>query len=160
MDETLLAYIAGVIDADGSITIAVTTPSRNGSTLRYSEKVSLAQVNPQAIDLLREHFGGGLSIQKRRGISRRPLYRWQIGCRKAAKFLEQILPFLRIKRQQAEICLNLHKIKQRGRIANTDLTAPRIRTRKPLVEAEMRSLVKEIRALNNSSRGMADVLSH
>ena len=160
MDEIILAYLAGIIDADGSITITVSTPSRTGSTLRYGENIALGQVNPEAIELLKESFGGGLSIQKPRGISRRPLYRWQVNTRKAANVLKQLLPYLRIKRRQAEICLELHEIKNRGRMANTYLAGSHIRRRKPAVEAEMRDLVKQIRILNGSNRPIADVITH
>lgn len=116
---TLLAYCAGVVDSDGTIGVKRQTYSMriigDSAQPSYSERVCVRQVEPQAIHLLHELFGGYLSVcdpSARRG---KPLFQWQVTDRKAARTLRSLLPYLRIKRAQAENCLALRQIKERSK---------------------------------------------
>ena len=172
MDKSqVFAYLAGVLDSDGSIIIAVDTwrvRTLNRSP-HYSENIGIGQCDPQAIQLFQEMFGGHIRVEEKRGENRRPMYHWGTTDRNAVVVVNELLPFLRIKRKQAELLLALRQIKERGREANTYLEQePRIRqTRwgprpyrrrflKPSVLKEYDGLVKRIRALNDSRYAFAD----
>jgi hypothetical protein len=147
-----LAYLAGVMDSDGSFSIGIDTwrVRTLARSPAYQEITAIAQCEPQAIQLLKELFGGCVSFQKARGPNRRPMLRWQATNKVAIGAVLKLLPFLRIKRRQAEILLALRKIKERGREKNTALTRPHIRTVKPEVLAEMDRLARQIRELNDT----------
>lgn len=125
--ETLIAYCAGIIDADGTIGI-VRRASRlqpGAATDGFIERVCVVQVTPEALDLLKALFGGGRHVDKPRasgacvGSGRathyRPLHVWVATHLRAVACLRAVLPYLRIKRLQAENCLALHELKQHRR---------------------------------------------
>jgi len=59
------------------------------------------------LEWLKETFGGGVYEQKRYDGRKRPIYVWVAQCGTAAEFLRMTLPYLRVKRKQAEIALEL-----------------------------------------------------
>lgn len=112
------AYLAGAIDSDGSIGIRRSTYAArhgDGRQATYSERVCLKQVTPQIPDLLRETFGGSLMMQKPSAAKGRPLYYWEATNQVAALALTAMLPYLRVKRAQAENALALRASKSRPR---------------------------------------------
>ena len=152
MKKINLAYLAGVLDSDGSFSIAVDTwRVRNlGGNPSFQEIIAIGQCDQQALDLAYELFGGGRRSQKPRGPNRRTMFYWQVTNKKAIAVVRALLPFLRIKRRQAEVLLKLRTIKDRGRKANTQCTAPRIRRTRPEVIKEMNALAVKVRQLNDS----------
>lgn len=119
MIKVELAYLAGVIDSDGTIGIKCNTYSmrviKDSTQPTYSERVCLKQVEPQAIELVHSLFGGYKFISDpycKRGKS---LHGWQVTDKKAAVFLLAVLPFLRIKKRQAEVCIALRKLKEKSK---------------------------------------------
>lgn len=121
MKTSELAYCAGIIDADGTIGI-----KRNTYAMRvvgdcgqptYSERVCVKQVEPHAVDLLHSLFGGYRFTAKASTKGGKPLEGWQVTDLKAAAVLRAVLPFLRIKAEQARNCLALRTIKERSKKA-------------------------------------------
>ena len=100
----LLAYAAGVIDSDGTIGIRRDTYAMRTRRSDYGpvfkERVSLKQIEPQAVDLFHAQFGGSRFIWTPRRRRAEPMYSWQIVSRMASVLLEAVLPYLRIKRRQ------------------------------------------------------------
>lgn len=114
----VLAYAAGVIDSDGSIDIRRDTWAlRHGIMCQatFSERVTVRQIEPQAVDLLKATFGGHRGTASNR--HGQPLHHWQVVDRVAAAFLVDVLPYLRIKRRQADLCLELRRLKEESRQA-------------------------------------------
>lgn len=118
MTKIDLAYLAGVIDSDGTIGIKVSTYScrvtKDSKQPTYSERVCLKQVEPHAVDLAHSLFGGYRFINDPNAKRGKPLHGWQVTDKKATVFLEAILPFLRIKKSQALTCLELRSLKTRS----------------------------------------------
>lgn len=103
MNATDLAYAAGVMDSDGSISIRV---SRRGANAEYHFAVAkVGQCDPVVVYWLKEMFGGSVQVSERRGSI---FYDWVVASRLAAAFLQQVLPYLKIKRAQAELAVSLH----------------------------------------------------
>lgn len=152
MNEIEYAYLAGVLDSDGSFSIAIDTWRQRhlGRNPAYQEIVAIGQCDPQAIQLAKELFGGSVRAEKARAENRRPMFYWQATNKIAVECVRALLPYLRIKRRQAELILALRAIKDRGREENSELTRPRVRTTKPAVLAEMAVLAVAIRQLNDS----------
>lgn len=114
-----IAYIAGVIDSDGTIGIKKSTYSmritRDSKAPSYSERVHIRQVTREAIDFLALIFGGNVGTEDPSAKRGRPLYRWGVTDLKATILLRSLLPYLRIKRAQAENCLSLRLLKERSK---------------------------------------------
>lgn len=113
MDPIVLAYLAGVLDSDGSIGVRRSTYwQRHGGTApMFSERITVRQVERTALDLFAATFGGSVALRPAHSSGGRPLYDWQITDRKAAAALDVLLPYLRIKHAQAANCLELRRVK-------------------------------------------------
>lgn len=121
MDSHLLAYLAGIIDADGTIGIKRSTYAMrvrgDASQPIYSERVAVRQVEPDAVDLLHNLFGGYRGVTKPYAIRGRPLQSWQATDLRAVACITAIRPYLRIKTAQADNVIALRAIKEASRIA-------------------------------------------
>ena len=106
-----LAYCAGVVDSDGYIGVHRNTYAmrvRGDATQPiYQARVQVKQVTPQAIDLLHQMFGGHRYEGKPTASKGRPLIVWQVHSAACVSVLTALLPYLRIKCEQAENALEL-----------------------------------------------------
>lgn len=110
MKRTDLAYTAGIMDGEGSIGI---TRNKSKSCKRGYALELLVQVTSSdewLCQWLKFGFGGGLghSINS----AGNPMWHWSLGARKAAEFLRLILPYLNLKRPQAELAITFQKAKR------------------------------------------------
>ena len=108
--ELEVAYLAGVLDSDGWFTIHLNTKQSANPT--YSPDFGINQVEPHAIDLVQKLFGGRTSVidyskHKANRFSTKPMYHWSPDKLGMAIILKELIPYLRIKRKQAEILLAL-----------------------------------------------------
>ena len=90
------AYLAGVVDSDGCISYYAK---------RNQVRITVNQKDGRAIDYLYGAFGG--NVYKSKG----PVYRWEIVGKRAQSLLKRLIPFLRIKKHQAELSLQTQKMK-------------------------------------------------
>lgn len=120
MHDLTLAYLAGVIDSDGYLSVKRTTYHMrvrgDAGNPVFSEKIGCKQVTPEAIDLLHATFNGYRRVEKPSTANGRPLHSWVVTDRNAAAAAEALLPFLRIKREQAILLLQLRALKSSPRI--------------------------------------------
>jgi hypothetical protein len=116
--ETELAYLAGAIDSDGTIGIKRSTYAmrvrKDAGSAVFSERVALRQTSPIVPTMLKERFGGSLYMTKPSAARGRPLYSWAATDQRAIECLRALLPFLRIKRDQALNCLELRVLKEKS----------------------------------------------
>ena len=121
MKNTVLAYLAGVMDSDGTIGIKKSTYSmrvtKDSSQPSYSERLSLRQVEPQAVDLFRDLFGGSRYMTKPSARRGKMLHTWAATDLRAAAALRAIRPYLRIKAPQADNAMSLRVVKERSKRA-------------------------------------------
>ena len=115
--ELDIRYVAGLIDADGWITINKWRPKPNNTSgydkayVRYQLYVGCAQVHYPLIKQLQDQFGGLLhrqaSAYNRDPERNRIAYQWRLCSREAADFLGQVLPWLVVKLPQAELGIDV-----------------------------------------------------
>lgn len=115
-----LAWAAGFIDADGTITIRRSAQSRpeTGHPSISIQHQALVQVgqrdypeNRKAIEKLHSMFGGYRSKYKHSQEGRNDMVTWGVASQKAVSCIEQILPYLVIKKLNGEIVLDFQRNK-------------------------------------------------
>jgi len=163
MDDVLVAYLAGCIDCDGSISIKRSTYAMrvrgDAGVPVFSERVMFAQVGRELPELLKSCFGGSYQIQKSASTNGRPIHHWQVTDRQAVACARVLLPYLKVKRKQAILLLELRRLKEIPRVqAGTfvmlnrwgiPITMPR-RVVSPDVLQSKEVLFTKIKALNDT----------
>lgn len=152
------------MDADGYFTIKRGTygirklhTSKNPT---YTERVGIKQVQPQAIKLIYQNFGGYYHIEKPSAKNGKSLHSLQLGNQKAHTFIKTIYPFLRLKKRQAKILLQLRESLKEGKEAKGEWGTQKsrwgtmMRTRKARVSERQiihrENFIKQIKKLNDS----------
>jgi len=99
-DYAYYAYTAGVIDGDGSIAIEKQPCRREGWSPTYSLRIEVFMKDGRVVDFLTGFWGGKVHYDKsKRG------YVWRLYTDKAMECLKRIHPFLRYKRDQADLAI-------------------------------------------------------
>lgn len=109
--ETTLAWVAGLLDGEGAFSIK--RSQRNG---RYHYQIWLVcgmsdiPQNRKALTKLQELFGGNVSSQKEKlNMNRKDKISWAVVSQDALKCLKRILPYLVIKKDQAELLIKFQE---------------------------------------------------
>jgi len=103
------AYAAGLVDADGSVIIAkVRLPTPSSRTPDYRLSVQVTNTYLPVLDMMVEEYGGSVShkpLTVGSFLTRRQHYNWAVGSHKAAECLQRLLPYMVVKKEQAELAL-------------------------------------------------------
>ncbi len=102
LTEVQKAYIAGFFDGEGCISISK-YQGKNNRTPVYSLQVVIVQKGIDALFEMYELVGvGSFHERKKYHVG---TYEWRIPPIDAADFLKEILPYLKSKKQEAEIAI-------------------------------------------------------
>jgi len=162
MDEIMKSYLAGCIDCDGSISIKRSTYHMrvigDAHQPTYSERIMFKQITPDVTDLLKKYFGGYARVEKPSCKNGKKLYAWQVTDKQAYECATILLPYLKVKKRQAEIVVELRKLKSQPKIKRgtyimtnrwgVDVTIPR-RIVDPEITAQKDILFNKIKSLND-----------
>src|ERR1700747_2590374 len=110
LSETDRAYLAGIIDGEGSIMMIHHKPRPNGNGTKWEYwvlRVSVANTDIRLIIWLLEKFGGGFSTGKNKRPNQKDHYQWRLDSKRAEPILRAALPYLILKREQAELALKM-----------------------------------------------------
>src|SRR5712691_13184739 len=109
-----LAYAAGVFDGEGCVNFSRV---RHG----YSIRVFIANTDRNLLEAFRTKFGGDIGPLSLRRPGWKQGWQWRISWSRAIDFLDAISPWLRVKRQQAQVAFAWDAIRGgRGRPADTE----------------------------------------
>ncbi len=105
-EETFLAYLAGVMDGDGSFSIMRKVDDPNRSPL-YFPVIQLANACKELVKMIHQRVGGSYFLRKERvlkdGGARKASHQWKLEkSNSCLPFLEKIIPYLKIKKERAE----------------------------------------------------------
>ena len=110
MKKTDLAYIGGFLDGEGCICL-----TRFGNKRQYIRlDVQVVQANEWVIQWLKYSFGGFVCKVKSYKLHHKQRWAWKISSREALAFLKVILPYLKLKRGEAELAIKFQE-SRRGR---------------------------------------------
>ncbi len=108
-EEKDLAYFAGFIDGEGYIGIS-RMAQRKAVSPQWRVQVSASNTDPRVISQLKECFGGHFNLcHKRKFGNDRPVFQWCVISKQASIFLQAIRPYLKMKRDQADIAISFQK---------------------------------------------------
>lgn len=97
MNETMRAYIAGIIDGEGSIFFG-----NNSKDAISVVRLNVGMTNEAVPKLLHELFGGSLCTFQG---TKKLVYKWDVYGRKVVAPLEAAYPYLLVKKKRAELAL-------------------------------------------------------
>ncbi|KKK73688.1 hypothetical protein LCGC14_2891330 [marine sediment metagenome] len=114
-----LAYYAGLFDGEGCININHHKPQRGKRTEQHTLRCYLGMCNEVLVRSLGASFGG--SVKYRAIHLKNPKWKdhwiWTIESNQALHWLKMMLPFLRLKKQEALVAIEFQQTRggQRGR---------------------------------------------
>lgn len=142
MNKIYLAYLAGIFDGEGTITI---TKTWRKDTVDHWPTVQITWTNitkqAELSEELKKRFGGYLKYYRPKQGKGKEIVFWRLQSRKSVRFIKLLLPYLRVKKRHAEVIIRYSKLQGDNRKRGARWEAP-----KNLKEKE--KLLKEIRNLN------------
>lgn len=107
MTKVELAYVAGIVDGEGCITVTQGSMCNDGHK-RHDLFVCVWNNNKELINWLQSQMGGS-SYGRNQGGNRKDNYCWRLTSKKALRFLLLLYPYLRVKKPQAKIGIEFQK---------------------------------------------------
>lgn len=109
---TQIAYLAGIIDGEGSIYIGNFSSNPKTGSLYYQTNMEVTNTDKLLIDWLVENIGGRSTIYTAKQTpqnSRKEVYRWIVSGNLLTHLCHLLLPYLIIKKRQCEIMIEMRK---------------------------------------------------
>lgn len=110
MSDTEAAYIAGFVDGEGTICLH---RQKAAGSVNFSYRVtfSITNTNRALLEWIRITLQAGLiSTQARKNAAWKTCYQLCFRVHEQQRVIEQLLPYLRLKKAQAELILEFLKI--------------------------------------------------
>ena len=104
-EKEKLAYLAGLIDGEGTITLLPTYPDRG----IYATYLIVSNSDENLMNWLVKNFGGVIKELKSRKEGSKPVFNWILRTKKAAELIEKCYPYLIVKKLQAEVIFEYRK---------------------------------------------------
>lgn len=108
ISQTDLAYLAGIVDGEGTISCSITTTKKNHKALH--KQLSIFNTNLMLISWITSRFGGKV-FSRVRSSKWKEEHQVKWSATEAVVILKALLPYLVIKREQAELFIALHETK-------------------------------------------------
>jgi hypothetical protein len=107
MDNLILAYTGGLIDGEGTVTMAV---ERSNARFRFPT-VSMTSTTWALVEFMKRNFGGSICTHRNYRANHSPAWSWRVRWIPAIDFLRLVLPYLREpeKKRRAELIVGRFK---------------------------------------------------
>lgn len=127
-----LGYLAGIVDGEGCIVARI--DGRGHLVLR----LEIANTSETLMEWLVETFGGRANPRMRE--MQRTCFTWSVGTGRAVPILTAIAPYMKIKRRQAELFLEIARIADESRRAGSNALAEGRGDRRDAIIVELAEL--------------------
>lgn len=107
-----LAYLAGLFDGEGSVSIALLKGKRRQQPM-HALSVQMAICDAAAVARLHRAFSGDLRKERKRKGHHQTSWRWRVQGKRAVNALKALLPYLSIKLPQALLGIEFYETKTR-----------------------------------------------
>jgi hypothetical protein len=118
--DTDAAYLAGIIDADGcvSITAKSTGLSRGEYHPRLVYGLRIQMCNQDIIKWIQSVTGVGVIYPYvPKNTKHKPSWAWNAYTQVGAEVLKETIPYMRVKKRQAELYIELAKLRAKSRVS-------------------------------------------
>jgi hypothetical protein len=105
MNKNDLAYLAGFIDGEGSISVDRYT--RTTKTINYGIKISITNSNLSVLEWVQGEYGGYIATFKKKKENHHTCYQLTLRYRKAYRLISEIKPFLKLKLEIAVVAMRM-----------------------------------------------------
>ena len=109
MTEAERAYLAGILDGEGCLAIykqfQKATPIR-AARWHFFPRVTVGNTRLELLFWLKQKLGGAVNVNTKQIGRRKTGYRWTCSDRRAIEVITLALPYLLLKRSQAELILS------------------------------------------------------
>ena len=109
-DKPHAAYVAGIIDGEGSLTIGV-NKQRSWKSPHYQVEIFVTMTCQSTIEALHTFHPGASGSQYKNHPKWKEQFRWIVCGRSALAVLLQVLPYLICKKRQAELLIEMQQSK-------------------------------------------------
>ena len=149
--ETAKAYLAGLIDCDGYISInkTIATGKTRQKTDCYYSLIGVTNTSIVPLQWITENFGGwygpvgGINaIKKKIEQGHKPEYVWQTTGKDAGRVIQAIYPYLTLKQPRADILLKLEATKSGVAFKHGSLTPESVLLERKQLKEQMNILNK------------------
>lgn len=142
-DPLKLAYLAGIVDGEGSLCIYRVNPASYNryQTPNFRSVLNISNTRKELVEWLDENFSNlnsghkkhRRSIFKKNSTHERWIYEWVIQGHRLLDICEQLLPYLVLKKKQAELIIEFRKTyTQKGFGASTPLDIETVNIREDI----------------------------
>ena len=110
--KEILAFIAGVFEGEGSISVCNLSEKSWNKRTDYALKVRISNTDRPLLDWIVANYGG--KIHKATTINNKIVWCWSVHSKQAERFLQTMMPYLICKKQRALLALEFRKTKDSG----------------------------------------------
>lgn len=107
-----LAWLAGFVDGEGYVGLPQYGSSTKTTHYKYSPRLSIGNTNKKVIEYIVNKFGGTIYEQKCKKKQYKKVWCWRLYSKKAAYILKLIYPYLKVKKENADIIFEFIKLLQ------------------------------------------------
>lgn len=136
MSKATAAYLAGFIDGEGYISLH---PSTYKGEQYYQPVLKVTSTDQWIVEWMQASFGGSVHYREYDNPRFRDAATWQLNGKKLKPFLQAVAPYLRLKKEQAEILLEKYRLQERH-------------PGTPYTQSEKTSIVKMYRTLRDLNK--------
>ena len=153
LTDLQLAYLAGLIDGEGSIESQREWQPR-GATPRFPLRVSFTFATEEPLKTISGWLGRTYKQYLATSVNRSPRYRMHIPKGIAVIVLGGCLPFLLLKRRQAELILAIEAVREANNPGRVHIGSAHLARMPEAAVEEMAALHTELRSLKSHKRGV------
>ena len=102
LTETDIAYMAGIFDGEGWVGVNCSKPYGAHKSPRYTLQMGVANTYIPVLEMFVDEFGGYIKKQSK---ANKQCYSWRASSHRAKLVLETLMPYLKIKKEQAIIAI-------------------------------------------------------
>lgn len=105
--ETEWAYIAGLLDGEGTVYVSKVKSKENCSGVKFSPVLQISNTHRGVLEWVKERLEGTVQVHNlagkgKDGLNRKEGYFWVIRFKKAVDIAKKVLPYMIIKKEQTK----------------------------------------------------------